>query len=114
MSKKVRIADLPEFDFAEHLRSDEDIAEYLRLVLEEGDADEWAHALGLVARARGMTQIAEASGLAREALYRALRPGARPRFDTVARVCAALGLHLTITPARATKPAARRSRKKAA
>lgn len=54
-------------------------------------------ALGVVARARGMTQVAQDAGLAREALYKALRPGAQPRFDTVQRVCAALGLRLTVT-----------------
>ena len=53
------------------------------------------HALGVVARARGMTDVARAAGLTREALYKALRPNSQPRFDTIARVCRALGLKLT-------------------
>ena len=88
MTRKIRVADLPEFDLAEHLRSEEDIAAYLNAVIEAGDMAELAHALGLVARARGMSEIAKASGITREALYKALRPNASPRFDTINRVCA--------------------------
>lgn len=94
MSKKIRTSDLPDFDMAEHLKNEDDIAAYLTLVIEEGDASELAHALGIAARARGMSQIAEQSGLTREALYKALRPNAHPRFDTINRVCAALGVRL--------------------
>ena len=94
MTKKIRIADLPDFDMAEHLKSGEDIAAYLTMVIEEGDSSELAHALGIAARARGMSEIAEQSGLTREALYKALRPNAHPRFDTINRVCAALGVRL--------------------
>jgi len=99
MTKKIRIADLPEFDLAEYLNSEEDIAAYLTMVIEGGDTGELAHALGLAARARGMTEIASASGLSREALYKALRPGAHPRFDTISRVCSALGVRLVAQPA---------------
>ena len=94
MTKKIRIADLPEFDLAEYLKNEEDIATYLTMVIEEGDTAELAHALGLAARARGMSEIARASGITREALYRALRPDAQPRFDTISRVCTALGVKL--------------------
>ena len=94
MTKKIKISDLPDFDMAEHLPDDQSVAEYLTLVLEEGDPSELPHALGVIARARGMTEIAKASGLTREALYRALRSDAQPRFDTVSRVCAALGIKL--------------------
>lgn len=94
MTRKIRVADLPEFDLAEHLRSEEDIAAYLNTVIETGDMAELAHALGLVARARGMSEIAKASGITREALYKALRPNASPRFETINRVCAALGVRL--------------------
>ena len=87
------------FDLAEQLRDDDDIAAYLTLVIEEGDSGELAHALGVVARARGMAQIAEASGIGREALYKALRPDAQPRFETISRVCAALGLKIAVHPA---------------
>lgn len=94
MTKKIKVADLPDFDMAEHLKTDEDIAQYLTLVLEENDPSELTHALGTIARARGMTDVARASGLTREALYKALRPSSQPRFDTIARVCAALGVKL--------------------
>ena len=69
-----------------------------RLVIEEGDAAELAHALGVVARARGMTAVAESAGIGREAMYKALRPGASPRFDTIARVCKALSVRLVALP----------------
>lgn len=97
MRKKIRIADLPEFDASRYLDNEVAIAEYLAAILEENDAPLLAAALGDVARARGMAEIARASGLTREALYKALRPDAQPRFDTVARVCKAMGLKLTIT-----------------
>jgi len=83
------------FDIAEHLQDDEDIAAFLTLVIEEGDAGELAHALGIAARAKGMAQVAKDAGIGREALYKALRADAHPRFDTVARVCKALGVKLT-------------------
>ncbi len=94
MTKKIKVSELPGFDMAEHLPDQQAIAEYLTIVLEENDPAEFAHALGTIARARGMTEIARASGITREALYRALRPDAQPRFDTVSRVCAALGVKL--------------------
>ena len=99
MSKEISVDNLPEFDAAEHLRDPEDIVAYLNAVLEEDDPDALIEALGTIARAQGMTQIARESGLAREALYRALRGGASPRFDTVMRVIRALGLRLTAVPA---------------
>jgi len=99
MSKKIRISELPEFDMAEYLQDDRAIAEYLTVVIEENDPALLAAALGDIARARGMTDIAEAAGIGREALYKALRPGAQPRFETVQRVCAALGVKLTAVPA---------------
>ncbi|AOV00217.1 MULTISPECIES: addiction module antidote protein [Delftia] len=95
-----KIADLPTFDMAEHLKTDEDVAAYLSLVLEEDDPSELAHALGVIARTRGMSEIASASGLTREALYKALRPGSQPRFDTIRRVCGALGVRLVAQPIR--------------
>jgi probable addiction module antidote protein len=94
MTKKIKASELPELDIAEHLPDDQAIAEYLTAVLEENDPALLAAALGDIARARGMTEIAKASGLGREALYKALRPNAQPRFDTISRVCAALGVKL--------------------
>ena len=98
MTRKIRISELPEFDMAEYLPDEQAIAEYLTIVLEEGDPAELMHALGTVARARGMTEIAKSSGLTREALYRALRADAQPRFDTIVRVCKALGVKLIAQP----------------
>lgn len=94
MTKKIRPTDLPVFDAAEYLDSEEAVAEYLTAMIEEGDPAMLAAALGDIARARGMSEIAKASGLTREALYKALRPKTQPRFDTVSRVCAALGVRL--------------------
>jgi probable addiction module antidote protein len=98
MSKKIKISEIPAFDAAEYLTSDEEVAAYLTTILEENDAALLATALGDIARARGMTQVAKDSGITREALYKALRPGSAPRFDTVSRVCAALGVRLVAQP----------------
>ena len=98
MTKKVKVSDPPEFDITEHLDSEQAIAEYITIVLEENDPAALAVALGSVARARGMTDIAKASGITREALYKALRPNAQPRFETVSKVCAALGVRLVAQP----------------
>jgi probable addiction module antidote protein len=95
MRKKINIDNLPEFEMAQYLNSDADVVEYLGQVLEEGDPGELAAALGHIAKARGMTAIAQASGIKREALYKALRPNSHPRFDTIQRVCKALGVKLT-------------------
>ena len=94
MNKRIKTADLPEFDAAPYLDSEQAIAAYLTDILEAGDPALLAAALGDIARARGMGEIAKASGITREALYKALRPGSAPRFDTISRVCAALGVRL--------------------
>jgi len=88
------IKSLPEFDAAQTLDSDAAVAAYLTDILEANDPALLAAALGDIARARGMSEIAKASGLTREALYKALRPDAQPRFDTISRVCTALGVRL--------------------
>ncbi|MDR1311464.1 MAG: putative addiction module antidote protein [Burkholderiaceae bacterium] len=82
------------FDIASELESEEAIAEYLRQVFEDGDSDEIIRAIGHAAHARGMSQLAKNSGLGRENLYNALKPGAKPRFDTILRVCRAMGVNL--------------------
>ena len=86
------------YDITEMLQDDESIAEYLTLVMEDGDPALLAATLGDIARARGMTQIAKDAGIGREALYKALRADASPRFETVARVCKALGVKLVAQP----------------
>lgn len=93
-TKRVKKTKLVAFDVADHLDSPEAIAEYLTQVLADGDAEEWLRALGHVAKARGLAQIAADSGLGRESLYKALAPGAKPRYDTVLKVTRALGIRL--------------------
>jgi probable addiction module antidote protein len=83
------------FDAARYLGDDDAIAEYMAAVLETSDPDLLLLALGDVARAKGMTQVARAAGLSRESLYRALTPGTKPRFETVMRVAKALGVKFT-------------------
>jgi probable addiction module antidote protein len=98
MLDRIKVSELPEFDAAQYLDSEEAIAAYLSGVMEANDPALLAAALGDIARARGMGDIARAAGLTREALYKALRPGAQPRFDTIARVCIALGVRLVAQP----------------
>lgn len=98
MSKRIKVDELPAFDAAPYLDSDETMASYLSDILQANDAGLLCAALGDSARARGMTEIAKAAGITREALYKALRPGSAPRFDTVNRVCAALGVRLVVPP----------------
>lgn len=95
MNKRTKVTELPEFDAARYLDSEEAIAAYLTDILSANDPALLAAALADIARARGMSEIAKASGLSREALYKALRPDSQPRFDTISRVCAALGVRLT-------------------
>lgn len=82
------------FDAAEFLDSEEAIAEYISEAIKEEDSDSLLAALATIARARGMSQLAESSGLGRESLYKALRPGAKPRFDTLLRIMKALNINL--------------------
>jgi probable addiction module antidote protein len=96
MKKKIKIADLSKFDVLDYLKTDKDIAEYLTAVLEDGDPALFVAAIGDIAKAKGMTEIAKNSGVTREALYRALKIEARPRFETVAKVIQALGMKLSV------------------
>jgi len=102
MTQKIKVSELPEFDAAEYLNSEEDITAYLTIVLDENDPALLASALGDIARSRGMTQVAKDSGITREALYKALRPGSEPRFDTISRVCSALGVRVVAQPVHAS------------
>jgi probable addiction module antidote protein len=87
------------FDPARYLTDDEAVAEYMTAVLEADDTDLLVAALGDIARARGMAQVARDAGLGRESLYKALAPGAKPRFDTIMRVARALGVRFSVQPA---------------
>ena len=93
---KPKIKTIP-WDSAAYLKSDEDIAHYLEAVFEDGDPTLVAAALGDVARAKGMSQIAQAAGLGRESLYKALSIEGNPKFATVLKVMHALGLKLKVT-----------------
>src|SRR5688572_17728465 len=92
--RKSKIRLLP-FDAERYLTDDKAVAEYMSAVLETGDPELLLAALGDVARAKGMARVAKDSGLGRESLYKALAPGAKPRFDTVLKVTRALGVKLT-------------------
>ena len=96
MKKKIKIQNLPKFDVVDYLKTDRDIAEYLTAVLEDGDPALFVAAIGDIAKAKGMTEIAKKSGVTREALYRALKVEARPRFETVTKVIHALGMKLSV------------------
>ena len=86
--------DLETFDVAKYLDSNEIIAEYLSQILADGDLDEFLSALGEIAKAKGMTQIAKDTGLGRESLYKSFTIGSRPRFDTVVKVLNSFGIKL--------------------
>jgi probable addiction module antidote protein len=87
------------FDAADYLDSELVIAEYLNAALEDENPDVFLQAIADVAKARGMTQLAKDTGLGRESLYKALAPGAKPRYNTVIRLVRALGVELHTTPA---------------
>ncbi len=87
------------WDPAEHLETEEDMAAYLEAALEEEDPSLVAAALGDIARAKGMTQIARETGLGRESLYKALSPEGNPELATLLKVVRALGLRLHATAA---------------
>ena len=87
-----------EFDAASYLDSEEMIAEYLNQALVSGDTELLLSAIGDVAKARGMAQIARDTGLGRESLYKAFAVGAKPRFETILKVLTALGVQMRANP----------------
>lgn len=95
MSRTKVKARLVPFDAARYLTDDAAVAEYMTAAFETGDPDLLLLALADVARARGMAQVAKEAGLGRESLYKALAPGAKPRYETVMKVVRALGVRLT-------------------
>jgi probable addiction module antidote protein len=95
MKKSSPSMKLVAFDAARYLDSDEAVAEYMSAMLQANDPDLLLLALGDVARAKGMAQVAKEAGLGRESLYKALTPGAKPRFDTILKVARALGVKFT-------------------
>ena len=85
---------LTTFDVSQYLDSKETIAEYLSQVLADGNTDELLEAIGNIAKAKGMAQIASDTGLGRESLYKSFQAGSKPRFDTVLKVLSSLGVKL--------------------
>lgn len=86
-----------KFDAVDYLDSEELIAEYLAAALEDENPDVFLAALADVAKARGISAIAQSTGLGRESLYKALAPGAKPRYETIMKVLHSLGVRLTVT-----------------
>ena len=87
-----------KFDIADYLDSKEMIAEYLNTVLEEGNDREIVTAIGNIAKAIGMTKIAEATGMSRPSLYKALSEDAKPQFSTIMKVLRAIGGQIRVNP----------------
>ena len=96
--------ELTDFDVAEYLDDAETIAAYLTEILADGDTAEFIAALGDIARAKGIDELAAQTGLGRESLYKTMSGGSKPRFDTVLKIARALNLQLSLTP-KTTHPA---------
>lgn len=92
------MAKFAPFDAADYLDDEETIAEYISAALEDSNPDVFLAAVPDVARARGMAQLAKDAGLGRESLYKALTPGAKPRYDTMLKLLHALGVKLSASP----------------
>ena len=95
---KKKNLNIAPFDASEYLDNEEVIAEYLTVALENPDPDIFLVAVRDVAKARGIASVAAKAGVGRESLYKSLRPGAQPRFDTVRRLLGALGVKLNVSP----------------
>lgn len=98
MTDKIDLGALPRFDAADYLTTPERQADYLSQALEDGDDAEIRRALGAIARARGMTGLAEATAMNRQSLYVALSDQGNPAFSTVTKLVRAMGLKLTVQP----------------
>jgi len=96
--KKTNQLKIAPFDASDYLDNEETIAEYLTAALENPDPDTFLAAVRDVAKARGISTVAGNAGLGRESLYKALKPGAKPRFDTIRRLMGALGVKFEIVP----------------
>jgi probable addiction module antidote protein len=90
------VTEFSKFYVSDYLDSDEAMIEFLAIAMEDENPDVFIGALGAVAKARGMSHIADASGLGRESLYKALRPGSKLRYETVQKVLHALGFRLAV------------------
>lgn len=89
--------EITNFDIAEYLDNKEIVAEYLSQILADGDMDELLEALGNIAKAKGMSQIASETGLGRESLYKIFHKGTKPRFDTIIKVMQSFGVKIQVS-----------------
>lgn len=89
--------EITNFDIAEYLDNKEIIAEYLSQILADGDMDELLEALGNIAKAKGMSQIASETGLGRESLYKTFHKGTKPRFDTIMKIMQSFGVKIQVS-----------------
>ncbi len=96
--KDINELGLAAFDASDYLDSEETIAEYLTVALQNPDPDVFLVAVRDVAKAQGISKVATCTGLGRESLYKTLKPGSHPRFDTVRRLLNGLGVRLDVTP----------------
>ena len=85
-------------NIADYLKTEKDMAEYLTAVMESGNAEAILAAIDDIARARGVAKLAVDAGLNRESLYKSLRPGSKPRFETVCRIMSALHIKMQAAP----------------
>lgn len=92
------MTEFTKFDASEYLKDESEMLEYLSVAMEDENPDVFITALGHVAKARGMAQVAEASGLGRESLYKALKPGSKLRYQTMHKIIHALGFQLVLKP----------------
>ncbi|MFM2465124.1 putative addiction module antidote protein [Paraburkholderia sp. RL17-368-BIF-A] len=99
-AEKVKIS---PFDASDYLDSEEAIASYINAAMEADDQDVLLLAIADVAKSRGMAQVAKDAGLGRESLYKALKPGAKPQFETVSKLMHALGIKFSAVPDRKTR-----------
>jgi probable addiction module antidote protein len=90
-----------KFDILDHLKTAEEQAAYLEAAVDEDDPTFIAAAIGDVARARGVSQFAEETGLSREAIYKSFRPGGNPTIETINKALKVLGLKLSLAPVKA-------------
>ena len=89
--------EITNFDIAQYLDDKEVIAEYLSQILEDGDMDELLEALGNIAKAKGMSQISQETGLGRESLYKTFHKGTKPKFDTIMKVVNSFGVKMRVS-----------------
>ncbi|MEA1913860.1 MAG: addiction module antidote protein [Campylobacterota bacterium] len=89
--------EITQFDIAQYLDDKEVIAEYLSQILEDGNIDELLEALGNIAKAKGMSQIAKDTGLGRESLYKTFHKGTKPKFDTIMKIMDSFGVKMKVS-----------------